>query len=84
MHYGLGRRVIEQGPMAAPAAPAESVSSPVTSPCSEIGHCEGERLLGTAAEIKPGLAAASRSQAFWTKAPRLRRCISPTPFLPTQ
>jgi len=48
MHYGLGRRAIEQGPMAAPAAPAESVSSLVTSPCSETGHCEGERLFGTA------------------------------------
>ena len=62
MHYGLGRRAIEQGPMAASAAPAKSVSSPATSPCSEIGHCEGERLFGTAAEIKPGLAAATRSK----------------------
>jgi hypothetical protein len=55
MHHGLGRRPIEQGPMAASAAPTESVSSPAASPCSEIGHCEGERLFGTAAEIKPGL-----------------------------
>ena len=61
MHCGLGRRHRAGANGGAGCATGIRFSL-VTSPCSEIGHCEGERLFGTAAEIKPGLAAATRSK----------------------